>query len=84
MLHIKSLEEGKALFKALGSDIRIEIIKALLAEPDMSMNELAGRLKITGGRAHRPCEEAGGMRNPEGDGRVRRSRESEEMFCVPG
>lgn len=49
MLHIKSLEEGKALFKALGSDIRIEIIKALLAEPDMSMNELAGRLKITGG-----------------------------------
>lgn len=49
MIHIKSPEEGAALFKALGSDIRIAIVKILLEEPDMSMNELAGRLNITAG-----------------------------------
>ena len=30
MIHIKSPEEGAALFKALGSDIRIAIVKTLL------------------------------------------------------
>ncbi|MCR5223385.1 MAG: winged helix-turn-helix transcriptional regulator [Lachnospiraceae bacterium] len=50
MLHIKSLDEGLELFKALGSDIRIEIIKTLLDNPDgMNMNELAGKLNITNG-----------------------------------
>ena len=49
MIHIKSPEEGAALFKALGSDIRIAIIRTLLEEPDMSMNELAARLEITAG-----------------------------------
>ena len=29
MLHIKSLEEGLEIFKALGSNIRVEIIKLL-------------------------------------------------------
>lgn len=29
MLHIKSLDEGLDIFKALGSDIRVEIIKLL-------------------------------------------------------
>lgn len=50
MLHIKSLDEGLELFKALGSDIRVEIVKILLESPEgMNMNELASRLKITGG-----------------------------------
>ena len=41
MLYIKSLEEGLEVFKALGSEIRIEIIKILLENQDMNMNELA-------------------------------------------
>ena len=49
MLHIKSLDEGLELFKALGSDVRIEIIKILLKENAMNMNELASRLNITNG-----------------------------------
>lgn len=49
MLHIKSLDEGREIFKALGSDIRIEILKILAENQGMNMNELAGRLDITGG-----------------------------------
>ena len=49
MLHIKSLDEGLDLFKALGSDIRIEIIKQLLLNKSMNMNELASSLNITNG-----------------------------------
>lgn len=49
MLHIKSLDDGLELFKALGSEIRIEIIKILLENNGMNMNELACRLKITNG-----------------------------------
>lgn len=49
MLHIKSLEEGLNIFKALGSDIRIEIIKILLKSDGMNLNELAHHLNITNG-----------------------------------
>lgn len=49
MLHLKSLEEGLDIFKALGSEVRIEIIKILLENNGMNMNELAGRLNITNG-----------------------------------
>lgn len=49
MLHITSLEDGLDLFKALGSDVRIAIIKLLLINKGMSMNELANSLKITNG-----------------------------------
>lgn len=49
MLHIKSLAEGLPIFKALGSDIRIEIIQILIENHGMNMNELASRLKITNG-----------------------------------
>ncbi|MBQ6588278.1 MAG: winged helix-turn-helix transcriptional regulator [Butyrivibrio sp.] len=49
MLHIKSLDEARNVFKALGSDIRIEIVKVLLNESGLSMNELAERLNITNG-----------------------------------
>ncbi len=49
MVHITSLEDGLELFKALGSEIRIEIIKLLLENKQMNMNELANRLNITSG-----------------------------------
>lgn len=49
MLHIESLDEGLAFFKALGSEIRIEIIKLLIENRSMNMNELASRLNITNG-----------------------------------
>ncbi|PXV91747.1 putative transcriptional regulator [Lachnotalea glycerini] len=49
MLHIKSLDEGLAIFKALGSDIRVEVIKLLLKNQNMNMNELATKLNITNG-----------------------------------
>ena len=49
MLHIKTLDDGLEIFKALGSEVRIEIIKILLENHGMNMNELAGRLNITNG-----------------------------------
>ncbi len=49
MLHINSLSEGAELFKALGSDVRIEILNILLEENNISMSELASRLNITNG-----------------------------------
>ena len=49
MLHITSLTEGLEIFKALGSDVRVEILNILLENNNMSMNELATRLKITNG-----------------------------------
>ena len=49
LLHITSLKEGLAIFKALGSDVRIEILSILLDHNNMSMNELASNLNITNG-----------------------------------
>ncbi len=49
MLHIKSLDEGLDTFKALGSDVRIEILKLLLRNNGMNMNEIATELNITNG-----------------------------------
>ncbi len=49
MLHIERLEDGLEIFKALGSEVRIEIVRILLENHGMSMNELAGRLNITNG-----------------------------------
>lgn len=49
MLHIKSLDDGLDLFKALGSEVRIEIIKILMENHAMNMNELAAKLNITNG-----------------------------------
>lgn len=49
MLHIKSLDEGLEIFKTLGSDIRVEIIKILMENKGMNMNELASALNITNG-----------------------------------
>lgn len=49
MLHIKSLDEGLEVFKALGSELRISIIKLLIKNNGMNMNELATSLNITNG-----------------------------------
>lgn len=49
MLHITSLDDGLELFKALGSDIRIQILNLLLENEHMSMNQLATQLNITNG-----------------------------------
>lgn len=49
MMHITSLDDGLELFKALGSEVRIQILKLLLENKQMSMNQLASRLNITSG-----------------------------------
>lgn len=49
MLHIKNIDDGIDIFKALGSDIRIEIIKLLLEKKEMNMNEIATGLNLTNG-----------------------------------
>ena len=49
MLHIKPLDEGLEIFKALGSNIRIEIIKILRENNGMNMNDLAANLNVTNG-----------------------------------
>lgn len=49
MLHIKKLEDGLNVFKALGSELRINIIKLLLENGEMNMNELASNLGVTNG-----------------------------------
>ena len=41
MLHVKNLDEGLEIFKALGSELRINIIKLLQENHEMNMNELA-------------------------------------------
>ena len=49
MLHIEHLEDGLELYKALGSEVRLEIIRLLLENREMNMTELAGELGITNG-----------------------------------
>ncbi len=49
MLYIKNLDDGAAVFKALGSELRIKIIKILLENREMNMGELAAALGITNG-----------------------------------
>lgn len=49
MLHVKNLDEGLEIFKALGSELRINIIKLLQENHEMNMDELATSLGITNG-----------------------------------
>jgi len=49
MQQIKTLEEGLDIFKALSSEVRIQIIKLLIENPTINLNELATRLNITNG-----------------------------------
>ena len=37
MLYIKNIDDGAAIFKALGSELRIRIIKTLLENREMNM-----------------------------------------------
>ncbi len=62
MLHIKKLDDGVNVFKALGSEVRVNILKLLLQRKEMNMNELAASLGITNGAltSHiKKLEEAG-------------------------
>lgn len=49
MIHITNLDEGLELFKALGSEVRMQILSILLDNDQMSMNQLAGELNISNG-----------------------------------
>ena len=49
MIHIKKLDEGLSVFKALASELRIEIVKMLMENRQLSMNEIASGLGITNG-----------------------------------
>lgn len=49
MIHITNLDEGLELFKALGSEVRMQILNILLDNDQMSMNQLAGELNISNG-----------------------------------
>lgn len=49
MLYIKNLEDGVELFKVLGSEIRVNIIRLLMQNKEMNMNEIASSLNITNG-----------------------------------
>lgn len=62
MLHIRSLDQGIGIFKALGSELRIRIIQILQENNNMNMKELAMVLGITNGAltSHvKKLEEAG-------------------------
>lgn len=49
MLEITKLEDGVEIFKALGSEVRVQLLTLLQAHPQMNMNELAACLGITNG-----------------------------------
>lgn len=49
MLHIKELRSGLNIFKALSSDIRIEIIELLNKYGNLNLNDIATHLKLTNG-----------------------------------
>lgn len=62
MIHIKKIEDGMPIFKAFGSEIRVNIVKLLIEKKQMSMNEIAKALGVTNGAltSHmRILEEAG-------------------------
>lgn len=49
MIHIKELRSGLNIFKALGSEIRIEILEILAKNQSLNLNDLATKLKLTNG-----------------------------------
>ncbi|GKU24869.1 ArsR/SmtB family transcription factor [Clostridium folliculivorans] len=49
MIHITDLKESLPLFKALSSDIRVQIIELLSEHKQLNMNELAEKLQLTNG-----------------------------------
>lgn len=62
MLKINGLEEGLEVFKTLGSEVRLRIVKLLSEKGAMNLNEIADALDLTNGAltAHiRKLEESG-------------------------
>lgn len=49
MIHIKDLRSGLKIFKALGSDIRIEILSLLAKHNSLNLNDIAEKLKLSNG-----------------------------------
>lgn len=88
MIHIKDIEEGMPIFKALGSEVRLNIIKLLIENKQMSMHEIADALEITNGAltSHiRLLEESGVImilseRNGHGNKKVCRLREKQILL----
>lgn len=49
MIHIKELRSGLSIFKALSSEIRIEILELLTKHDSLNLNEIAEKLGLTNG-----------------------------------
>ncbi|KOP64302.1 ArsR family transcriptional regulator [Bacillus sp. FJAT-18019] len=49
MIYIKDLMSGLNIFKALGSEIRIQILELLSTNQSLNLNELANRLNLSNG-----------------------------------
>jgi len=49
MIHIKDLRSGLNIFKALSSDIRLEILTLLTENDSLNLNDLAKKLNLTNG-----------------------------------
>lgn len=49
MIHIKELRSGLNIFKALSSEIRIEILELLTKNGNLNLNDLAEKLNLTNG-----------------------------------
>jgi predicted transcriptional regulator len=49
MIHITNLKESLSLFKALSSDIRLEILELLAEHKQLNMNDIAEKLNLTNG-----------------------------------
>lgn len=47
MVHITDLKSGLPVFKALDSEIRLQILELLLKYKNLNMNEIAGKLQLT-------------------------------------
>lgn len=90
MIHIKKIEDGLPIYKALGSDVRISIIKLLIENKQMSMHEIAAALGITNGAltSHiRLLEEAGiivvlSERNAHGNLKMCRLKEKQILLDI--
>jgi predicted transcriptional regulator len=62
MIHIKQLKSGLNIFKALSSEIRLEILELLTKHQSLNLNEIAGKLNLTNGAVTmhiKKLEEAG-------------------------
>jgi len=88
LIHIKKIEDGALIFKALGSEVRQNIVKLLIENKQMSMHEIADALEITNGAltSHvRILEESGIIvviadRNGHGNKKLCRLRDNQILL----